>query len=340
MIWLYNSRVLATIAVIIVHTAANVVVNSNIESGNWWIGNIFNSFFRWCVPVFIMISGALLLDSNKSKEDFIFFYKKRLSRILIPILFWSIFFIIWSVIKEIVICSKFEIPSMSEVFNKLIKGEPYYHMWFLYMISALYLFTPFFRKIAECSNGRELKVLVVLTISISIIYAIYKNIFFIGSEIFFFRFLSYIPYFFLGHLIMNYDQNASKFVLWCIFISAFFITAIGCFVFAIKEDLHAGLYFYDNLSISVIPMSVSIMYLLKKWNNPIYTKKVTVSLSSLTLGVYLIHPIFLEAIQYVGLNPLKYNPAVSIPSIAIIVFCISLLTSWVIYKIPYLRRVI
>ena len=64
------------------------------------------------------------------------------------------------------------------------------------------------------------------------------------------------------------------------------------------------------------------------------------TLSLLTLGVYLIHPIVLEALGFLGITPLNYYPLVSIPLIAIIVFGISLIGSWLISKLPYLKWVI
>ncbi|MDQ6971139.1 MAG: acyltransferase family protein, partial [Mariprofundaceae bacterium] len=84
MIWLDNSRVLAVFAVILVHVSDGFVSHYPMGSEYWWIGNIYDSAVRWCVPVFVMISGALLLDPAKH-ENLNTFYRKRFSRICIPI---------------------------------------------------------------------------------------------------------------------------------------------------------------------------------------------------------------------------------------------------------------
>src|SRR3989304_5868153 len=86
MIWLDNARISAIFAVVLLHVAYGVVIENDIGTNYWWFANIFDSSARWCVPVFVMISGALLLDSSKN-EDSLTFYKKRLSRILLPVLF-------------------------------------------------------------------------------------------------------------------------------------------------------------------------------------------------------------------------------------------------------------
>lgn len=64
----------------------------------WWISNVYDSISRWGVPVFVMVSGALLLDTSK-QEGILTFYKKRLSKIFIPIIFWTAFYLFWFFLK-------------------------------------------------------------------------------------------------------------------------------------------------------------------------------------------------------------------------------------------------
>jgi surface polysaccharide O-acyltransferase-like enzyme len=336
MIWLDNSRIIAMFAVIFLHTATRVVTWSDVGSEYWWIGNFYYSFVRWCVPVFVMISGALLLDPNK-KEDLTIFYKKRFSRILVPILFWSVFFLLWAMLKGTI---KGNPPSLVELSERLIAGKPYYHMWFLYMMITLYLFTPFFRKIIANSTRSEIMILIIFTFLIAALNAIDVNFFSGGSKLFTNWFLIYIPYFFLGYLVRIDKRNFSKNILWAVFLLSSCLTAVGCYIVTKNRDLDAGLYFHGYLSITVIAMSISIMYLLKSWEKPIISEEFTRTLSLLTLGIYLIHPIILETILYLRLSPLNFHLAISIPVIAIIVFSFSLIWSWVIYQVPYLRRII
>ncbi|VVQ02008.1 O-acetyltransferase WecH [Pseudomonas fluorescens] len=336
MIWLDNSRILAIFAVVLLHTAAGVVIGSDVGSETWWIGNLYDSFVRWCVPVFVMISGALLLDPSK-KEDLKTFYLKRLSKILIPLLFWSAFFLLWAAFKGEI---KGEPLSLLDLAKRLLSGKPHYHMWFLYMIVILYLFTPFLRKIITSSTRIEIVVIASFTLLLSALNAISEKALPEKPTIFINWFLSYIPFFFIGYLIRASDRSYPKRILWCAFIASFILTAIGCYSVAKKEGLNAGLYFYAYLSITVIPMSLSIMCILRSWSRPILNLNTTKKLSALTLGIYLVHPIFLETIGHVGYGALDFYPAVSIPLIAVVVFCFSLIVTWLINKIPYLARVI
>lgn len=64
----------------------------------FWIG-IYNSMFYSCVPLFIMISGYLLLPV---KTDIRTFLKTRFTRILFPFFFWStIYSFYYLIIKRI-----------------------------------------------------------------------------------------------------------------------------------------------------------------------------------------------------------------------------------------------
>src|SRR3954464_13783280 len=79
-------RTVAIVAVIALHTSGVRVSNSpSIETVEWWTGHVIDSLCRWCVPVFIMLSGALLLDPDRHETPF-HFYRKRFSRVVIPLL--------------------------------------------------------------------------------------------------------------------------------------------------------------------------------------------------------------------------------------------------------------
>lgn len=87
-------------------------------------------------------------------------------------------------------------------------------------------------------------------------------------------------------------------------------------------------------------MSISAMYLLKGWGTPIWSNEFTEKVASLTLGVYLIHPAFLDAVNY-KIKPLVYNIQIlTIPIFSLLIFLASLIAAWAISKTPYIRRLI
>ena len=58
-------RVIAILGVIWLHVSGEVVTASpNPGDEEWWVGNVADAFSRWCVPLFVMASGALLLPQR------------------------------------------------------------------------------------------------------------------------------------------------------------------------------------------------------------------------------------------------------------------------------------
>src|SRR4051812_36607782 len=85
--WMDLARVVATGAVVLIHVIAPVVSSGRGESLShlrWWFGNIVDSGCRAAVPLFIMISGALLLSVGR-QEGTQEFYAGRLSRVGVPL---------------------------------------------------------------------------------------------------------------------------------------------------------------------------------------------------------------------------------------------------------------
>lgn len=333
MVWLDNARIIAMFAVVVLHTAAGVVVNHPIGSSSWWVGNLYDALVRWCVPVFVMISGALLLDPSK-KEDVSEFLRKRLSRILLPLLAWSVFYAFWAALRAQTGAPRLDFTRLAGV---VLSGDAYFHLWFLYMMVGLYLFVPFLRKTIHTTCRFDLAVLVLLLFAFAGLNAVVVYQGFTTSILFTNGFLSYLPYFMLGHLVRVSVGHGARRRWWSLFGLAVVLTALGCYVVASRQGLFAGLYFYDYLSVTVIPMSVSLFCLLKFWDKPMGSPGFTRQLSALTLGVYLIHPVFLETLP---LATDGLTATLSIPARALVVFGLSAGTVWLISQVPYLRRVI
>lgn len=94
-------RVIACLSVIIIHSSATYVTK-NWGSFNFWIGNILDSLSRIGVPLFIMISGALLLDEKYicTKKKII----KHIKKMILFFIFWSLvytvlFKVIWPIFE-------------------------------------------------------------------------------------------------------------------------------------------------------------------------------------------------------------------------------------------------
>src|SRR5665213_1648897 len=92
--WINNIRLIALYAVIILHSTAPLLMQyGKVSTSDWLMADILNAMVRFAVPVFVMVTGALLLHRDYQLGDFL---KKRLSRIVWPFLFWSLVYIGYS----------------------------------------------------------------------------------------------------------------------------------------------------------------------------------------------------------------------------------------------------
>ena len=332
MIWLNDMRILAALAIIVIHvTQFFIKIPTTTDSPSWWIANFYLSLSSWGVPVFVMISGALLLSPNKTYATMSIFYKKRINRLLLPLAFWTIFYLFWSFFKSQVTDVPF---NFNTIFFNLLNGEPYYHMWYLYMVFGLYLVTPYLRKLVKHSTKYELLILSMILMLMSII-SVYTGADSQKSIIFIQKFPYYLGYFIAGHIILNSKlEIATKYLIF-LFIFFTFLTAIGKYYFQIN--------FYNNFSITIILTSMTLMFLIKKIHHTIpINPELRKQLASFSLGAYLIHPAVLgviKKINYFGLN-LEYNVWIIIPFIVIITTLVSLLIAYIFSKTPLLKKVI
>ena len=59
-----------------------------VQTAQWWLSNLLESFFYFGAPVFFMISGYTLMD-YRLRYGTGKFFKKRFNRTVVPFLFWS-----------------------------------------------------------------------------------------------------------------------------------------------------------------------------------------------------------------------------------------------------------
>ena len=205
---------------------------------------------------------------------------------------------------------------------------------------GLYLFTPFIRRAVSGLSQRELALLC----GILFFYAFLDNL--VGERyvkvdrLFINWFLPYIGYFVAGHLMGRSDSQPKHFYLVLVFLISVIGTAFGCFWFSAKYGWEKGSYFYSYLSLTVIPMSLSIFLLAKKLDQPLINERISKLLASSMLGVYVIHPFFLVLLFQCGMNRIIPSPVLLIPVTSVLSFGLALLTTLLIAKVPYLQKVV
>ena len=242
-------RLSACIAVVVLHASAPYIYQyGNIKWQDWHTANLLDSAMRWCVPVFVMISGALNLKYRNI--DLHSFWRKRLFKITPIIVFWSISYTLYSYYVHN------EQFSYTIVMQKLISGVPYYHLYFLFLITGLYLITPFIAPVIHTLKRGDLIILIAFCQIASMISA------FIGFQLTIFTwFLPYIGYYIAGYL-LTIIKIPNRFAVIGL-ASSVIITSLGTWILVdnLGVDSKYGLYLYSYLSPNVFLMSISLFVL-------------------------------------------------------------------------------
>ena len=335
--WANNLRVFAVFAVIVLHIASGFVGNIEMSEPdyggyNWWAGNIFDSITRWCVPLFVMISGYFLLC--KDEGNFIFF-KKRIKKILIPLIFWSLIFSFW-ILFIAYIRGDIE-EGYKEIVRGVALGRPYFHLWYLFMIPLLYIITPILRLCLSTWSKNEILFFILFSFFLAAINALFNNFssnLSLKPEGILFTniFLSYIGYYLLDGYINQFQiKTNTKICITVLFVSLS-ITILGSYFFSYK-------YFYSYLSINTILASVSLFLLIRKHIN--IDLKLSHA-SKLSFGIYLVHPILLDI--FLSLAKDSFLSTINIygyiPLVSILIFISSYVTIIIMSKTKYLSKCI
>ena len=317
-------RILATLSVIVIHVSGPLVVKyGEISSFDWNVANFFDSISRYSVPVFFMISGSLLLSQD---YKFIEFLKKRLGKILPPFLFWSL---MYAILNRYVFGS--------EVFNfgKTVKDIFYgseYHLWFIYSLIGVYLFTPVLQKWIKNALQKEILYVLIIWILTLIIDIPGLKIYFPQIDLSYFS--GFLGYFVLGYYLQKFS-NKGKLIPVFLVISGILITILGTYIFTVK-NAKVYSYFYQYLNLNTLMVSSGVFLLFEKIE--ISNKKfnlIVFKLNECCFGIYLIHPLVLKLFILIGLNVYLLDPIISILLISIVCFLLCFFIISCLKKLKY-----
>lgn len=340
-IWIDAVKVAAIFSVLILHAASPMLYKlGKIDFPIWQIANIYDSLVRMAVPLFFMVSGALLL--NQKEESLSTFFSKRFVKVIIPLVAWSIIYILF---RKYALNQNIDISDhLFELFYK----KQYFHLWFLYTLLGLYLFIPIFKVFVQHSSKTlQLYFLSLWMITVAIIPIINKF-----SDI---TIPNYLPMLsgHIGFLLIGYMLSKITISKKIFSLSILLIILTSCITIYGTHELYIEVnkfqsFFYKNLSLTTIIQSVSyfivIRYLaIKLTSNTNSNQTLITQLSLTSFGVYLIHPIFLKLLRSLDISIFTlhgYKILYVIPLTAIAVWVLSFIAVTIIQRIPYVKAIV
>ncbi|KMQ49833.1 hypothetical protein CHISP_3244 [Chitinispirillum alkaliphilum] len=340
--WADLLKILAVFGVVLIHSSAPFLVQYK-QAGEliWWSGNLYNSASRWCIPVFIMLSGAFLL--RKTQKDSVHtFFKRRVQRIAIPFLIWSVIYYLWRVYANN------EPLPLSSFFTLFLQEPVYYHLWFFYVLIVLYIFAPVigsYLKGAQRQNVAYFLIVWFLFASVLPVieeYFGFQSYFSLGNIASAFY---YVGYFVLGYLLKDMQLNRKLIVyMSLVFFVSFMFTAYGTFFLTVVENggEFDGL-LYEYFSFNVSAMAVALFLMVNRLKAPKHKLglRVVSETAVCVPGIFLVHAmfiaLFIRGMLGFTLDQNTIHPLLGIPLFALSVFLSSLVIVYIIRKIPVIK---
>ena len=329
----------------------------NIGEIKLW-GAIYGSVLRPCVPLFVMITGALLLPVRGDTSTF---YKKRIPRVFYPFLIWSVLYNLFPWITGLlglnpqIILDFFPYAGeevMQQSFSvslKYILMIPFnfsilaVHMWYIYLLIGLYLYLPVFSAWVEKASERA-KLMFLLAWGVTLLLPYYYQFvsnYFWGtcswnSFGMLYAFAGFNGYLLLGHYLKNLEWSLKKTLAIGIpmFAVGYAVTFLGFrHITALPEYTDEMLeLFFTYCSLNVVMMTIPVFMLAKKVKvNSERMKKALANLTVCGFGIYMIH-YFFTGPSVVLMRAINMPIGLQIPVAAILAFAVSWGLVWLIYR--------
>jgi surface polysaccharide O-acyltransferase-like enzyme len=312
--------------VVVLHIATNLL---GTYDRNWMAGNVYDSFTRACVPVFIMITGATLLPR---REPLSVYFRKRALRIIPPLLFWSVFYLGWRSYRG---------EHITNWLLAILKGPTMYHLWYFYALIGMYLFIPVLRIFFMGSTKNEQTWFIWIWLAVC----------------------SFIP---SAQILLDYSFNIGHFLDEIdpvrIFDLGYFsglagYLVLGAFAAGSKSTTKTGLYifmagtaatialrmvcahygkssdfFSDNFSPTLIAAGYGLFIAITSMK-PGPSSKLLITLGECTLGIYGLHVFIIQFLLTHGITLTMIDPWIMIPLMSSAVFVLT-------FGIVYLLRLV
>lgn len=340
-LWADLVRIIAIFAVVAIHVDNFGFDWNKISWIDWWVSNVYNAVIRFAVPMLFILSGYLLLDKQEDDRPF---FSKRFSKVVIPLVAWSMIYMIFS--------HKYDVFSIFSVefVQKFLADDIFYHLYFLYYIIGLYLITPPLRRILAKSNMYDVRYFLILWFFFTPV----------NQLIGFFGYNIGIPVEAatgnLGLYLTGYAIKKTQITDKIIYLSGIIVaTALIVMIFgSYIMSVNSGKFntFLTSTSITQTTYTICLFILLREALSRMTLKMPYIKIENIirtvagaSMGIYLVHPMLLHYIHHgifgvFLLSPSFLSPIISVPLVTTLLFVVSLIIVITMQKTPLIRKIV
>jgi surface polysaccharide O-acyltransferase-like enzyme len=326
--WADWARIAAIVAVVSIHVLGPVSFRGSlVGTPFWWLATVINSASRWSVPLFFMVSGALLLNrprQNGSGD----FYRRRFMRIGVPLLAWSIIYVPVLLYQGIPV-------TVGSWLTSVANGAPYGHLFFLFALLGCYLLIPLFDRLTTLELGAVAAGAVGWAVAQRALQLVVPHSPANALELW----LYFVGFFVAGGWLARRPVSGATARWLVVGAAAVAVTAIGTWWLVVHAPSSQWTYFYSYLSVATVVASFAVFEFVRatEWPRPVWLRR----LAATTFGIYLCHPLILVAVQrFVPLTggPLRSTPAYVIEMALVLIG--SLVLTITLMRVRYVRSIV
>ena len=330
-VYLDYLRVFAMFAVILTHVVGEVLTD-DIKTGTpeWIYLSALSSIVKWAVPIFLMISGTLFLSRNIEIKTI---YKKYILRLFIALVFWSA---VYTVLEYFT-----QRPRPRDLITTFVSG--YVHLWYLYLMIALYMLVPILRLIVK--NKQIMKYYMVLSTIFAFVVPMILNIDIVSKiasgaiNNMHIDFVMGLTLFFVAGYYFSSVQisKRSKIIIYSIAVLSLlsYFARIIYAIYKLKD-------YYLDISLNTIGtlfISFAIYVLFMNiCKNKKQTSKFVACLSKYSFGIYLVHMLIIKLSTYFDLPYTHLNIFLYVPIMFVLTSAITFVIVFVLKKIPIVNK--
>ena len=336
-------RVLSIAAVAVIHVVSLWIYDVPVGSGAWDIYNVYDSLVRWCVPVFVMLSGMFLLDPKKSLTlPRLCFH--HILRIFVALVVWGA---VYAIVDFGRVGGAFTWESVRSALYTALLGTTHYHLWFLYVILGLYLVTPILRAFVQGASRKDFHYFFLLCFVVAYLLPTLlqlrpsQTVSTYLSRLNLHMVMGYVGYYVAGYYLKAFPLGrVAEITIYLLGIGGAAATIWGTRVLSLRSGALSGA-LYDYMTPNVAAMAVAVFvlfrYLLGVSDEGSRRQSLS-GLVKLTFGVYLVHDLFLIVYRHFGITRLPLPPVLAVPAVTALVLIPSAAAAWLISKIPFAGR--
>ncbi|MBE7020334.1 MAG: DUF1624 domain-containing protein [Ruminococcaceae bacterium] len=301
-------RIFSMLSVIFLHVVADLL-RVKYNSIEWHFSNIITAVIGIAVPVFFMISGAMLLSNEKSSsvDNLV---KGRLVKVFIPFAFWSLIAILHYFVIDTVRTGSFGYDGMIYRFKYILSQPATIHLWFMYALIPIYLLLPFLKTLVDKMDKKQAIYLISLWMVCSVLYTTVQNLFPIKyktvltfNNSFNLNFIGgYIGFFILGYYLHVKDIKIKSRLLILIAIIDVAIISLGTyFATSYYNGYFEGFKVYTGVFTTVLSICVFLLFKNLYANIEKFSFcNVTEALSTFSFPIYLVHNLIIDFFNVLG----------------------------------------